>query len=67
MSPALLFAFGVLVFLITVYGTVVVGGLLLTDRQLSDDPTLTVDSPDGVAPLPSDDRTGRRRLVPADY
>ena len=67
MSPALLFAFGVLVFLITVYGTVVVGGLLLTDRQLSDDPSLTTESPDGVASPPLDDRTGRRRIVPADY
>ena len=67
MSPALLFAFGVLVFLITVYGTVVVGGLLLTDRQLSDDPTLTTESPEGVSSSPSDDRTARRRLVPADY
>ena len=70
MSPALLFAFGVLVFLITVYGTVVVGGLLLTDRQLSDDPTLSTESPDDSASpptSPSDDRTARRRLVPAEY
>jgi hypothetical protein len=32
-----------LVFLITVYGTVVVGGLLLTDRQLDEQPELVPD------------------------
>ena len=41
----LIFAFGVLVFLITVYGTVVVGGLFLTDRQLDDRPELVPDQP----------------------
>ncbi len=40
-----IFAFGVLVFLITVYGTVVIGGLLLTDRQLDDRPELMPDQP----------------------
>ena len=39
MSVAI-FVVGVLVFLITVYGTVVVGGLLLTDRQLDEQPEL---------------------------
>ena len=39
----LIFAFGVLVFLITVYGTVVVGGLFLTGRQLDDQPELMPD------------------------
>jgi hypothetical protein len=39
MSVAIL-VIGVLVFLITVYGTVVVGGLLLTDRQLDAQPEL---------------------------
>ena len=39
MSTAI-FVIGVLVFLITVYGTVVVGGLLLTDRQLDEQPEL---------------------------
>jgi hypothetical protein len=39
-----IFAVGVLVFLITVYGTVVVGGLLLTDRQLGDQPELVPDA-----------------------
>jgi len=35
-----IFAFGVLVFLITVYGTVIVGGLYLTGRQLDDNAEL---------------------------
>jgi len=38
-----IFAFGVLVFLITVYGTVVAGGLFLTGRQLDDQPELMPD------------------------
>ena len=38
-----IFVVGVLVFLITVYGTVVVGGLLLTDRQLDEQPELVPD------------------------
>lgn len=38
-----IFAFGVFVFLITVYGTVVAGGLFLTDRQLDDQPELLSD------------------------
>lgn len=42
MSTAI-FVIGVLVFLITVYGTVVVGGLLLTDRQLDEQPELVPD------------------------
>ncbi len=41
-----IFAFGVLVFLITVYGTVVSGGLLLTGRQLDENPQLSPDEPD---------------------
>ena len=40
-----IFAFGVLVFLITVYGTVVAGGLLLTGRQLDEHPELLPDRP----------------------
>ncbi len=39
-----IFAFGVLVFLITVYGTVVVGGLFLTSRQLEAQPELVAGS-----------------------
>ena len=42
MSTAI-FIIGVLVFLITVYGTVVAGGLLLTDRQLDEQPELVPD------------------------
>ncbi len=56
-----IFVVGVLVFLITVYGTVVSGGLLLTDRQLEDQPDL---APDYVA---ADDDPKVRRLVDADY
>ena len=36
-----IFAVGIVVFLITVYGTVVGGGLLLTDAQLDDQPHLS--------------------------
>ena len=43
----LVFVIGILVFLLTVYGTVVVGGLLLTDRQLDAQPEL---NPPGTAP-----------------
>ena len=49
-----IFAFGVLVFLITVYGTVVVGGLFLTNRQLDEQPELTPDQP-----RPRDDADSR--------
>lgn len=46
-----IFAVGVFVFLVTVYGTVVTGGLMLTNRQLDDQPNLTPSSagPDGTA------------------
>ncbi len=40
MNEVVIFAIGVLVFLITVYGTVVTGGLLLTGRQLDEHPDL---------------------------
>ena len=36
-----IFAVGIVVFLITVYGTVVTGGLLLTGDQLDDQPHLS--------------------------
>ena len=39
MSDLLIFAIGLLVFFITVYGTVMAGGLDLTRRQLRDQPT----------------------------
>lgn len=35
-----IFAVGIVVFLITVYGTVVAGGVLLTGRQIDDQPEL---------------------------
>ncbi len=38
-----IFIIGVFVFLITVYGTVVTGGLLLTERQLDEHPELDPD------------------------
>ncbi len=44
MSVAI-FAVGVLVFLVTVYGTVVIGGLFLTGRQLDEQPELMSDQP----------------------
>ncbi len=58
-----IFGFGVLVFLITVYGTVVVGGLLLTGRQLDDQPDLAPDS----AQRSAEGSDPKRPLVPADY
>jgi hypothetical protein len=39
-SEVVIFAIGVLVFLVTVYGAVVAGGLALTERQLDEDPEL---------------------------
>ena len=39
-----IFAVGIVVFLITVYGTVITGGLLLTGNQLDDNPELAPDS-----------------------
>jgi hypothetical protein len=60
-----IFAFGVLVFLITVYGTVVVGGLFLTARQLDEQPQLL---PDGSRPKKSDTALDRARsLVGSDF
>lgn len=58
-----IFAFGVFVFLITVYGTVVSGGLMLTDRQLDDQPDLAPDYPD----VDGDDEHRVRRLVETSY
>lgn len=49
----MIFVIGVLVFLVTVYGTVVGGGLLLTGRQLDEDPELELDEPQ-----PKDAATG---------
>jgi hypothetical protein len=58
-----IFAFGVFVFLITVYGTVVSGGLMLTDRQLDDQPDLVPDYPE----VEGDDDSRLRRLVETSY
>ncbi len=64
MSTAI-FVVGVLVFLVTVYGTVVAGGLLLTGSQLDDQPEF-VPGPDGI-----DDDEGAvdraRRVIASDY
>ena len=58
-----IFAFGVFVFLITVYGTVVSGGLMLTDRQLDDQPDLAPDYPESDG----DEAHRVRRLVETTY
>jgi len=58
MSEVVIFAVGILVFLITVYGTVVTGGLLLTGRQLDDDPNFRRDE---------DERSVAGVPVPDDY
>lgn len=57
-----IFIVGVLVFLITVYGTVVTGGLLLTDRQLEAHPDL---DPDYVTP--DADSSKVRKLVETEF
>jgi hypothetical protein len=46
MSDLVIFGIGLLVFFVTVYGTVVAGGVRLTRRQLTDDPSLTEDVTD---------------------
>lgn len=60
-----IFVVGIIVFLITVYGTVVTGGLLLTDRQLDDQPDLAPD----LAELDEFDDTRSRAwaIVSADF
>lgn len=61
----LIFAFGVLIFLITVYGTVVMGGLLLTDKQLDEQPELVPDDSDrGDGGVGSETK---RPIIPAEY
>jgi hypothetical protein len=64
MSTAI-FVVGVLVFLVTVYGTVVAGGLLLTGSQLDGQPEF-VPGPDGIAD--DEGAVGRaRRVIGSDY
>lgn len=61
-----IFVFGVLVFLITVYGTVVAGGMMLTGRQLDEQPELI---PEASGP-PSADETDldrARSMGTSDY
>ncbi len=53
MSDIIIFTIGVVVFLITVYGTIVAGGLTLTERQLDDDPLLEP-SESGILPVRGD-------------
>ena len=56
-----IFVIGVLVFLVTVYGTVVAGGLLLTSRQLEVQPELIPDDEPVVADESTTDRA--RHLI----
>ncbi len=60
-----IFIVGVLVFLITVYGTVMVGGLFLTGRQLDAQPELVPDQPAVTGNEGAADQA--RRLVSVDY
>jgi hypothetical protein len=68
-----IFAVGVFVFLITVYGTVVTGGLMLTHRQLDDQPSLAPDRAGEDGTADGDVATNDvkiswvRRLVGANY
>jgi hypothetical protein len=60
-----IFVVGIIVFLVTVYGTVVVGGLLLTGRQLDEHPQL---APESFRLDTGDDAGGRARaIVNADF
>ena len=55
-----IFAVGIVVFLITVYGTVITGGLLLTGRQLDDNPDL---APESLGFDELDEATARARAL----
>ena len=56
-----IFVIGVLVFLVTVYGSVVAGGLLLTSRQLEAQPELIPDDEPVAADESATDRA--RHLI----
>lgn len=60
-----IFAFGIIVFLITVYGTVVIGGMFLTDRQVDEEPDI---APDELGDVTDGDTVERvKRLVNAEF
>ena len=59
-----MFVVGVLVFLVTVYGTIIVGGVMLTSRQLHDQPDL---DNRGIAPAGNGLRARARRMIPTEY
>jgi hypothetical protein len=60
-----IFIVGVFVFLITVYGTVVTGGLLLTERQLDEQPEFEPDAPTHSDGESTADRA--RRVITAEF
>ncbi len=60
-----IFIVGVFVFLITVYGTVVTGGLLLTERQLDEQPELEPEAPIEKDLDSTADRA--RRVISAEF
>lgn len=60
-----IFIIGGFVFLITVYGTVVTGGLLLTERQLDEQPELEPDGPTPTSDASTTDRA--RRVISAEF
>lgn len=55
-----IFVVGIFVFVVTVYGAVVAGGLLLTGRQLDEQPEL---APDPIPPDQSRDTAARARWI----
>lgn len=60
-----IFVIGVLVFLITVYGAVMAGGLLLTESQLDQHPELEPDAPSQTDDGSNTDRA--RRVISAEF
>jgi hypothetical protein len=60
-----IFGVGVLVFFLTVYGTVVAGGLRLTRQQLEASPELAPNL--ATKPGDSDDGLATRDIVRADF
>ena len=62
-----IFGFGVLVFFLTVYGTVVAGGVQLTKQQLEVSPDLAPDLSAAVDQRDSDDGLSTSDVVRADF